>query len=255
MANKRGLLLYLCVISLLISCETLHRTKSPAYNPPKAKYDISLIAIDRSGGNTELQGKQEIKTVVEQGVARYSFEDKMVKMIWRGAPIDIVFTVHNKADQSLKIIWDDTRFIDEKGISHRLNHSGIGYEERNLSQPPTIVATRGNLEDFLHPADYFQWEPIGSSTSDKQDGYWDRAPFLPTQIKGTAEELRTKSDPAIGKTFQVILPLEINNVRIDYLCTFRINKVEVTENREKNEKMEKNLSETKEQKKQKKRPF
>ena len=229
--------------------------KSSSYNSPKAKYDVSLIAVGRSVGNSELKKESRVEKVIEQGVVRYAFEDEVVKMIWRGAPIDIVFTVNNKTDGPIKIIWDGAKFIDEKGISHRLNHSGIGYDERNLPQPPTIVATRGKLDDFLHPADYFQWEPIGILTSGKQDGYWDRAPFLPTQIKGTAEELRTKTDPVIGKTFQVILPLEINNVRIDYLCTFKINRVEIIDNREKDEKMERNLGETKERKKQKKNPF
>lgn len=246
-----SILLYLCVISLFVSCETQHRTKPSSFNSPKmqviakARYDISLIAAERSIGNSELQREPSIETVIEQGVVRYSFEDEMVKMIWLGGPIDIVFTVSSKTDHPIKIIWDDARFIDEKGISHRLNHSGIAYEERNLSQSPTIVATRGKLEDFLHPADYFQWIPIGGLRSDKKEGYWDRAPFLPTQIKGTAEELRAKADIVIGKTFRVIFPLEINNGRIDYLCTFRINNVEVTTNEEKEEQLDRNLSEKK----------
>jgi len=120
-------------------------------------------------------------------------------MIWRGRRSILFFTVNNKTDDPIKIIWDGARLIDEKGISHRLNHSGIGYEERNLSQPPTIVCHPRQPRGFPASGRLFPMEPIGSSTSDKQDGYWDRAPFLPTQIKGTAEELRTKSDPVIGK--------------------------------------------------------
>ena len=117
-------------------------------------------------------------------------------------------------------------------MTHRLIHSGIGYEERNDSQRSTIIAARGSLEDFVHPADYFQWEKWSS----KQQGYWRRASFIPTQINGTAEELRTKAEPFIGKTFQVILVLQIDDVRNDYVCTFKINNVDVTEKEQQPEK-------------------
>jgi len=68
MENRIGILLYLCFISLLVSCETQHRTKSSSYNSPKAKYDISLIAVGRSVGNSELQRESKIKTLIEQGL-------------------------------------------------------------------------------------------------------------------------------------------------------------------------------------------
>ena len=95
--------------------------------------------------------------------------------------------------------------------------------------PPTVVAARGTLEDFIHPADYFRLEEDFGRGSYKQQGYWRRASFLPTQIKGPAEELRAKAEPFVGKTFKVILALQIDNVRNDYVNTFKINKVDVTE--------------------------
>lgn len=147
----------------------------------------------------------------------------------------MVFVVNNKTDGPLKIIWDEARFIDVNGLSHRLIHSGIGYEERNDSHPPTVVAAGGTLEDFVNSADYFQWEEI-HGRSYKNQGYWRRVSFLPTQIKGTAEELRAKAEPFIGKTFQVILALQIDNVRNDYVYTFKINKVVVTEKEQPSEK-------------------
>jgi hypothetical protein len=88
---------------------------------------------------------------------------------------------------------------------------------------------RGALEDFVHPADYFQKEEDYGGSSSKQEGYWKRSPFLPAQIKGTAEELRTKVEPFIGKTFQVMLALQIDDLRNDYLCTFKINDIAVKE--------------------------
>jgi len=235
-------LLSLLTVLALISCEPPYRTKSPSdssrrtYTITNARYDISLISVERSTGAKKIYGEQRIEAVIEEGISRFYFEDEIVRIKWLPTPYDIVFVLNNKADGPVRIVWDEARFIDEKGVSHRLIHSGIGYEERNNSHPPTVVAARGTLEDFVHPADYFQREEDHGGRSNKQQGYWKRASFLPAQIKGNAEELRAKAEPFVGKTFQVILALQIADVRNDYVCIFKINKVDVTEEKHEQEK-------------------
>ena len=233
--KKVAILFYMFLIVLLMGCDSSHRTKSSSPRTQKvanARYDITMIAVEKSVGSQKILEEQRIETVVEGGITRYRSEDNMVRIEWRPAPVDIEFTVNNKTDGPIKIVWDESRFVDEKDISHRLIHSGIGYEERKLPQPPTVIAGGIYLQDFIHPLDYFQWKEIRGMRSDKQQGYWDRTPFLPIQVKGTAEELRVKTEAVVGKTFQVILPLEISNVRIDYLYTFRITNVDITEGEE-----------------------
>jgi len=243
--KKVAVLLYMFLIVLLMGCDSSYRTKSSSPRTQKvanARYDITMIAVEKSVRSQKMLEEQRIETVVEGGITRYRSEDSMVRIEWRPAPVDIEFTVNNKTDSPIKIVWDEASFVDEKGISHRLIHSGIGYEERKLPQPPTVIAGGINLQDFIHPLDYFQWKEIRGMRLDKQQGYWDRTPFLPTQTKGTAEELRVKASTFVGKTFQVILPLEISNIRIDYLCTFRITNVDITEGEEP---IERNSSEKK----------
>jgi len=236
--KKVAILLYVFLIAMLIGCDTPYRTKSSAYNPPRtqkvanARYDIMMITAEKSVGSQQKLEEQRIDTVVEEGITKYRSEDNRVRIEWRATPIDVVFTVNNKTDGPVKIVWDEARFMDEKGRSHRLIHSGIGYEESNLPQLPTVIAGGMNLQDFIHPLDYFQWIEIHGMRSDNQQGYWDRAPFLPTKIKGSAEELRVKAEAVVGKTFQVTLPLEISSVRTDYLSTFRITNVDITEGEE-----------------------
>src|SRR5271157_1658376 len=231
--NLYYLTLLLTVLAL-VSCEPSYRTKSPSdssrktYTIAKATYDISLISVEKSTGAKEI-GEQRIETVIEMGISRFYFEDEMVRIKWLPTPYDIVFVLNSKTDGPVSIVWNDARFIDEKGVSHRLIHSGIGYEDRNNAQPPTVVSARGTLEDFVHPADYFQKEEDYGGKSNKQQDYWKRAPFLPAQIKGTANELRTKAEPFVGKTFQVMLALQIDDLRNDYLCTFKINRIDVKE--------------------------
>jgi len=225
------------IIATLIGCESSYQTKSQrTYTIANASYDISLISVERYTGTQKIYEEQRIEAVLEEGVPKFYFEDEMVRIKWFPRPDDIIFVVNNKVDRPERIVWDEAKFIDEKGISHRLIHSGIGYEERNDSQPPTVVAARGAIEDFVYPADYFQWEEGGGRRSSKQQGYWRRTSFLPTQIKGTAEELRAKAEPFTGKTFQVILALQDDDVPNNYICTFKINNVDVTEKEQQPEK-------------------
>ena len=232
---RKEIVILLCtfIIATLIGCGLPNQTKSQrTYTIANASYDISLLSVERSTGTEKVYEKQRIETVLEEGITKFYFEDDMMRIKWRPTSNDISFVVHNKADNPVKIVWDEGKFIDAEGVTHRLIHSGIGYEERNDPHRPTLIAARGSLEDFVHPADYFQWEKWSS----KQQGYWKRASFMPTQIKGTAEELRTKAEPFVGKTFQVILALQIDDVRNDYVCTFKINNVDVTEKEQQPEK-------------------
>jgi hypothetical protein len=232
---RKEIVILLCtfIIATLIGCGLPNQTKSQrTYTIANASYDISLISVEKCIGTKKTCGEQRVETILEEGFSKFYFEDEMVKIKWFPKPDDVVFVVNSKVDRPVRIVWDEARLIDEKGVTHRLIHSGIGYEERNDPQRPTVIAARGSLEDFVHPADYFQWEKWSS----KQQGYWKRASFMPTQIKGTAEELRTKAEPFIGKTFQVILALQINDVRNDYVCTFKINNVDVTEKEQQPEK-------------------
>jgi hypothetical protein len=181
-------------------------------------------------------GAQRIEAVVEHGISKFYFEDETVRIKWLPSPYDVVFMLNNKTDGPMIIVWNEARFVDAKSARQRLIHSGAGYEDRNNSHPPTVVAARGALEDFVHPADYFQREEGYGGSSNKEQGYWKRAPFLPAQIKGTAAELRAKAEPFIGKTFQVILPLQTGDLQNEYICTFKINKVAVTEEKREQEK-------------------
>lgn len=240
---RKGIVILFCafIIAALVSCGPSNRTKPPAdssrgtYTVANAAYDIALVSVEKSAGGIKL-GEQKIGAVIEEGISRFSFEDETVRIKWLPSPYDIVFILNNKADRPVRIDWDEARFVDEKGLRHRLIHSGAGYEDRNASHPPTVVAARGALEDFVHPSDYFQKEEDYGGKSSKHEGYWKRAPFLPAQIKGTAEELRAKAEPFVGKTFQVILALQIGDLQNEYVCTFRIDKVRVTEAKHEQEK-------------------
>ncbi len=239
---RKEVLILFCalIVATLVGCESsLWKQPDRSYTVANASYDISLLSVEKSTGTEKVYEKQRIETVIEEEIQKFYFEDEMVRIKWRPAPDDIVFVVNNKTDSPVKIIWDEGKFIDENAVTHRLLHSGIGYEDRNDIHPPTIIYAKDSLEDFVYPADYWQKEESGKKSHKNQD-HWKRVSFLPTHIRGTADELRTKAEPLVGKTFQVILPLQINGVRYGYTCTFVINKVYVTEKEQQPEKNQEN---------------
>ena len=184
MRKKIVILFYAFVITTLIGCELPYQTKSQGtYIIANASYDISLLSVEKSTGSEKVYEKQRIEIVLEAGITKFYFEDDMMRIKWRPAPNDIVFVVHNKTDNPVKIVWDEGKFIDAEGVTHKLLHSGIGYEERNDFHPPTIVYAKDTLEDFVYPADCWQKEESGRK-SHKNQGHWKRGSFLPTQISG-----------------------------------------------------------------------
>ena len=236
--RKKVIILFCAlIVATLVSCESSSLWKQPdrPYTIANANYDISLFSVEKTTGTEKVYEKQRIETVIEEGIQKFYFEDEMVRIKWHPAPNDIGFVVHNKTYSFLKIVWDEGKFIDENTVTHRLLHSGIGYEERNDIQPPTIIYAKDTLEDFVYPADYWQKEEPSKKSHKNQD-YWKRGSFLPTHIRGTADELRTKAEPFVGKTFQIILVLQINGVRNYYKCTFIINNVNVIEKEQQPEK-------------------
>ena len=145
------------IVATLTSCESsLWKQPNRTYTIAKASYDISLLSVEKSTGTEKVYEKQRIETVLEEGIQKFYFEDEMVRIKWRPTSNDIVFVVRNKADNPVKIVWDEGKFIDEEGVTHKLLHSGIGYEERNDFHSPTIIYAKDTLEDFVYPADYWQ---------------------------------------------------------------------------------------------------
>jgi hypothetical protein len=130
----------------------------------------------------------------------------------------------------------DAKFVDENGLSHSVIHSGISYNERFNAGPPTVLARKSVKEDFIHPADYVQLQEAQSGKSDQRPAKWERKPLLPNQSKGSAGELKAKAESFVGKTLQVRLPLQIEGIQMDYIFTFKINKVNIAEERQREEK-------------------
>ncbi len=208
---KTTVYLMTCIIMLfgLMGCVTFNQ----------ALYDIELQEVERPAQAKERYGEQKIATTQEAGVNKYVFEDDMVRVLWLPTTDAIHFSLTNKTSHSIKIIWDEAAYVDVNGSSQRVMHSGVKYIDRNNPQPPTIVVRNGSVEDLVFPTDNVYY-------SSGQYGGWRETPLFPSSAY-SVEDLNTKVEPYRNKTFQVLLPLQIEDVVNEYIFVFNIRNIEI----------------------------
>lgn len=184
-----------------------------------ARYDIGLSQVERPADAQKKYGEYKTTQVQDEGGKTYIFEDDMVQIIWLVSGVGAYFTLANKTDHSIKIIWDEASYVDTTGSNHRVMHSGVKYIDRDSSQPPTIVIRKGTVTDNIVPTDHI-------SFSSGEYGGWEKAPLLPS-ADFALDTLKTQANKYVNKTIQILLPLEIEGVVNEYIFSFKIGGVEV----------------------------
>jgi hypothetical protein len=184
-------------------------------------YVLNLTGVECPQSAKERYGEQKIINFKESNGKTYVYEDELIKIAWFPSSTAFSFILENKSDYSIKIIWDDASYVNTKGYSGRVVHSGVKYNERNNSQPPTVIAKKTYLDDLLIPTEniYYDeawvlfWGNIGSA--------WKIKPLIPN-IAETKKDLYYLTKQYIGKTVKILLPLQVQETVNDYIFTFNI---------------------------------
>jgi len=204
-------ILSLFIMALLISgCVPTHYVR----------YDIGLKEVERPLDAKKRYGEQKIIRFQEEGKTKYSFEDGLVKIVWLPSSSQFGFILTNKTSHSVKIIWDETVYVDESGMSKRVMHSGVKYINKSNPQPPTTVVRGATISDIVFPTDNVYY------VSGKYGG-WRELPLLPNN--GTKKpEIERKAKSVVGKNVQVLLPIKIEGVINEYVFVFSIDGYDIT---------------------------
>jgi hypothetical protein len=123
-----------------------------------------------------------------------------LSIIWLASNKDFGFSLNNKTNYSIRIIWDDAVYVDERGRAGRTFHSGVKYTERTSSQPATVVPKGCSYDDLLAPTD-----KVFSAASG-----WGQ------------ENLFNGGYEIDGKTVKILLPIELQGIKNEYTFHFRI---------------------------------
>jgi hypothetical protein len=177
-------------------------------------YNVGLQEVERPENAKERYGESKIINFEEEGKTKYSYEDELIKIVWLPLSTQFAFTLENKSDNSIKIIWDEAVYVDENGSSGRVMHSGVKYVDRSNPQPPTVVVKKAKVDDMVVPTDNIYY-------ISEQYGGWQTKPLFPNRAT-TQEELNALTKKYVGKTVKILLPLQIQETVNEYIFSFKV---------------------------------
>lgn len=177
-------------------------------------YQVGLKEVERPEDAKERYGESKIVNFEEEGKTKYSYEDDMIKIVWLPLSTQFGFTLENKTDHSIKIIWDEAVYVNQNNSSGRVMHAGVKYIDRNNPQPPTVIVKNANIDDIIVPTGLVYY-------ANGQYGGWRTSPMFPNRA-ATQEELNSLAQENIGKEVRVVLPLKIQETINEYTFTFKV---------------------------------
>ena len=162
-------------------------------------YKVRLREVEQPENVKEQYSKSKITIFAEDYEPKNSYEDDFIKIIWLPDLTEFSFTLENKLDNSIKIIWDEAVYIDEDNSSRKVMHSGVKYEDGEKAQPLTVIAKKTKINDLVIPVDNICYV----------DG-WRKLPLFSVQ-------------KSAGKTVKILLPIQIQETINEYIFSFKIN--------------------------------
>ena len=196
--KKLTFMLFLAVT--LASCGTYY------YQKQEDIYKVRLREVEQPENVKEQYSKSKITIFAEDYEPKNSYEDDFIKIIWLPDLTEFSFTLENKLDNSIKIIWDEAVYIDEDNSSLKVMHSGVKYEDREKAQPLTVIAKKTKINDLVIPVDNIHYV----NPSKYSSGFWRELPLF--SVQKSAE-----------KTVKILLPIQIQETINEYIFSFKIN--------------------------------
>lgn len=182
-----------------------------------AKYDARIISVERPE-NYNLRYSEKVMLEFVSNV----YEDELLKITVSYHQV-CFFTIENKSEHSIKLIWDAVVYIDTNRISHKCVPSTVSYATRNQSQLPAVIAPRSIYITEVLPVDYITFD------GEKVVGFFPHeSQKVGSEPERGKEGLEAKVKPYIGKTFGLLLPIQIKDVVNEYLLTIKIQDINST---------------------------
>jgi hypothetical protein len=209
----------LATLTLTQGCATTGG-KSPTLPPlqwVRLEYHFGLASVERPADATTRYGTQTVSSVDSSGVSRWFFEDRLVRVMFAPTARELAFSLTNKSDYSIRLVWDQAAFVNFDQTSNPVMHAGVRYSACRESKPSSVIVKGGILNDLIIGCDRIREPSIGSSWI--VEPLIEDASFL---AKDSASAIRFTQEKWAGKQFKVLLPIQIQDVVNDYIFTFAL---------------------------------
>lgn len=202
-------ILFAAITMLLSSCGTMMTT-----NNYYANYDIVLSEVESPENAKVEYGETKVVQMAEEGINKYVYEDDYMRIAWYVDLKIFHFSLANKSKHSIKINWDDISYVDINGAAGRVIHAGTKYSEKNNAQAPTTIPRRASITDLILPADNVKYyDYVG----------WITHFLFPMHYK-SHEAMSAMAPQYVGKEMCILMPIEIEGVRNEYMFIFKVDK-------------------------------
>lgn len=184
-------------------------------------YNVSLNSVE-SPADAKIQfGETKVVSFLDS-VMKYSYEDDYISITWKVEYNQFNFTLLNKSNYTIKINWDDISYVDYNGQTGRVMHAGVKYQDKNRSQPSSMIPKGAFLTDVLLPTENVYW---ANSTITGFSG-WRENSLIPNRFDKKVN-IAEAAGQYVGKKMIILMPIYIENVQNDYLFTFNIDSYEL----------------------------
>jgi len=169
-----------------------------------AKLNMTLSSVDVS------RDTSSILHILENDTLSFvlSYEDDIIRTKWNFGDSELILTLENLTDNTIKIIWDDAAFIGMNEIAGRIMHTGTSYLDRNDFQPPTIIPKKTKVIEYIVPTENIYFGSYG----------WIEGRLFIYHI----DYLKKLIDNYTGKNIKLLIPIVIGDKKIEYIFNFKV---------------------------------
>lgn len=164
------------------------------------KWEFQLTEVEKTGNTSGEYG--EVQSIEEDGVTKYSFADEYINMIIFGGIREFNFSLTNKSQSSIKLIWDEAVFVGADGSISKIMHKGIKYSQREASQPASTIIRAATLNDIACPIDNVRYSDVQKE--------WVVDAMFPFEVFNEIYQVR------------LMLPIQVKDVVSEYVFVFNI---------------------------------
>jgi hypothetical protein len=157
---------------------------------------------------------------------QFNYEDKIVKFAWIINEKSYSFLLINKTQYTIKMNWDDIVYVNMDSLSERMIHKDIPYPSviSNTPQVSSSVPRGAKYSDYLIPASSIFVE-------DEEDNEYDlnQIYYASVKEKKANKEIQKIKERLIGKTVSIQIPLVIEDTQNNYIFSFYINDISLSD--------------------------
>lgn len=182
---------------------------------------VTLASVQRPAAAEQRYGAQRI-TEVRDSANYYRYEDSLIVATFEPVGDRVYFDILNKTNTPIQIGWTEAAFVDPKGQSQPVMHTGVKYTDCTSPKAPSVLTGHARVTDAVIPCGYLELIPPTTYSS----GGWHSNNYLgaPKLVRlDVSESVAASLTQSLkGKTIKLLLPIKNQDFVSDYTFTFDI---------------------------------